>query len=676
LTTHGFTFTVDSAYDDANRRTKITYPDSSFVDREYTVRDQLETIEYTNTPAGGSLTSFETLAVVYDAGMRVTDRDSGNGVEAGYAYRDDNLTETITHTGVNNFSNGANGLDFTYDYDANKNKLQETITSPVAGYGFNSSADAVYDDEDRLTEWNRDDTNRDLEWDLSLVGDWDQFTVEGTGVSRTHAAAHELTAVGASSLSLDVKGNITQDTSKTNTHNYTWDFDNRMSFADVDGTAGDEIEYTYDALGRRVSKKFPQGEDTCTILFVHSGQQILAEYKWEAATREEDSIKQQQQERTVAIGVVTTNFAATVTLLRKYQYASYIDDRCVLVDLTALGAVAAGTEELFWQHANHLYSVAALTDANANLVERYTYDAYGNITILDPAGTTVRTVSSYGNPYTFTGRRLDDETGLYHYRARYYDSALGRFVSRDPIGYHDGMSLYRGYFVPNGMDPWGLYEVGNYDIGDGGVIITVNRGTGVVQDGYAGDPILKGGMDVEYDYDAGDVKVRNRIWSHGRESWLSKIWESGGVCNSVTGDERIGGKPDPDAGSTNVYVTAACPGRYKVRVCYWVGMKTTATSGGGSATLMTNETDDDIGQFHVGPAKRMDTSGANETCITVYANIGHADEIVRVFRYRPILTHSPGASGQTASGLNVRVTDIKGPLRQQLGRRSIDPVPL
>jgi RHS repeat-associated protein len=186
----------------------------------------------------------------------------------------------------------------------------------------------------------------------------------------------------------------------------------------------------------------------------------LAEYKWEAATREEAPFEQQQQEqRTVAIGVVTTNSAATVTLLRKYQYASYIDDRCVLVDLTALGAVAAGTEELFWQHANHLYSVAALTDAAANLVERYTYDAYGNLTILDPAGATVRTVSSYGNPYTFTGRRLDDETGLYHYRARYYDSELGRFVSRDSLGYVDGLSLYRGYFVPNGLDPFGLRNI-------------------------------------------------------------------------------------------------------------------------------------------------------------------------------------------------------------------------
>lgn len=43
----------------------------------------------------------------------------------------------------------------------------------------------------------------------------------------------------------------------------------------------------------------------------------------------------------------------------------------------------------------------------------------------------------------------------YYYRARYYDSRLGRFVSRDPIGYADGANLYRGYFVPCSIEPFG-----------------------------------------------------------------------------------------------------------------------------------------------------------------------------------------------------------------------------
>ena len=47
-----------------------------------------------------------------------------------------------------------------------------------------------------------------------------------------------------------------------------------------------------------------------------------------------------------------------------------------------------------------------------------------------------------GNPYMFTGRRFDLETGLYYYRARYYNPYIGRFLQTDPIGYSDGINWY------------------------------------------------------------------------------------------------------------------------------------------------------------------------------------------------------------------------------------------
>ncbi len=63
------------------------------------------------------------------------------------------------------------------------------------------------------------------------------------------------------------------------------------------------------------------------------------------------------------------------------------------------------------------------------------------------------------NPYTFTGRRFDPESGLYYYRARYYDAKLGRFLSRDPIGFEG--SEWNLYEYVKGMptrggDPYGL----------------------------------------------------------------------------------------------------------------------------------------------------------------------------------------------------------------------------
>jgi RHS repeat-associated protein len=64
--------------------------------------------------------------------------------------------------------------------------------------------------------------------------------------------------------------------------------------------------------------------------------------------------------------------------------------------------------------------------------------------------------SQIGNSLAFTGRQFDAESGLYHFRNRYYHSQMGLFASRDPVTYVDGLSLYSAYFAPNGVDPLGL----------------------------------------------------------------------------------------------------------------------------------------------------------------------------------------------------------------------------
>ena len=105
--------------------------------------------------------------------------------------------------------------------------------------------------------------------------------------------------------------------------------------------------------------------------------------------------------------------------------------------------------------------MALAAPVTGEAIERYAYHPYGRVMILDGAGITERTASLFDNPYTFTGRRLDPETGLYYYRARYYHPTLGRFLTRDPLGYVDGAGLYE--YVNAGplerVDPLGLAQL-------------------------------------------------------------------------------------------------------------------------------------------------------------------------------------------------------------------------
>ncbi len=90
------------------------------------------------------------------------------------------------------------------------------------------------------------------------------------------------------------------------------------------------------------------------------------------------------------------------------------------------------SNKMYYYHFDGLGSVIALSDVNNVIVERYSYDVFG-----EPNRT-----SDVNNPYMFTGRRYDPEADLYYYRARYYAYDIGRFLQPDPIGYDAGLNMY------------------------------------------------------------------------------------------------------------------------------------------------------------------------------------------------------------------------------------------
>src|SRR5881296_3659226 len=80
------------------------------------------------------------------------------------------------------------------------------------------------------------------------------------------------------------------------------------------------------------------------------------------------------------------------------------------------------------------------------------------------------------NSFAFTGREYDS-TGLYYYRARYYNPTLQRFISEDPIGFAGGDTNLYGYVWNNPIsfhDPLGLYTgVDDAIFAGGGLLVGV-----------------------------------------------------------------------------------------------------------------------------------------------------------------------------------------------------------
>ena len=108
----------------------------------------------------------------------------------------------------------------------------------------------------------------------------------------------------------------------------------------------------------------------------------------------------------------------------------------------------------------HLYNVIAVSDSTGAAVEHYEYADYGQPIDGATLAPIVGDPSSISNPYLFTGRRLDPESAFYYYRNRYMSAAHGRFISRDPARYTDGMNLYTyvGNSPTNFLDALGLVK--------------------------------------------------------------------------------------------------------------------------------------------------------------------------------------------------------------------------
>lgn len=265
--------------------------------------------------------------------------------------------------------------------------------------------------------------------------DWTSTTINGAAQARIHGPAHEiLTMDGAAvpnasaTLQHDTKGNITSDDRGTN---LAWDFDNMFETFGANSVLDlKDADYTYDAIGRRVSKAVRQPDASAkTTLFIHAGQQVTCEYAPASTTSNSD---------------------------RKYIYANYTDDPLLFVHTNAT------IDMKYYVHRNRQYSIYSVTDEAGLAMEYYGYSPNGAHETVSATGTVLGSSTVASHNLLFTGRNIDTESRLYYFRARMLSTQLGRFVGRDPIGFADGWNLSQNYFGMHGVDPTGT-EVPYYN---------------------------------------------------------------------------------------------------------------------------------------------------------------------------------------------------------------------
>ena len=135
--------------------------------------------------------------------------------------------------------------------------------------------------------------------------------------------------------------------------------------------------------------------------------------------------------------------------LRSQYLRGAVIDEVVVARHWSQDAVRRQTDLTF--HGDLLQSVLGVSDHNGAILENTRYAPFG-------AARTPPSTGTSPNPLRYTGRERDPDTGLYYYRARYYDPALGRFLSEDPLRFDSGdpnFYAYVGNNPLNGSDPTG-----------------------------------------------------------------------------------------------------------------------------------------------------------------------------------------------------------------------------
>ena len=417
---------------DLDRVNKITNPTGSTTNITYDRVGNITSYKHSLLPAA---TNFE-----YSASGMHKKTTAPYGVETNRTYDEKGRVSTVR------VKYGT--VEYVYHFEYNQlGKLAKKWTETINGTEFTTDEVFVYDDHGNITQISYANGKKDLftydivsrllsEKRLNADGTtefektytYDEFgnrltTAEGaTSKTYQYDEANQLISDGTTTFTYDEVGNMLSD------ENFDYTYTAANQIKEVKDKNGNVVaSYEYDSSGLRTKKTTPDGVEK----YVYFGGDL------EYITDQNDKIKY------------------SFTRDNNGTYVAFVDHTTT-------------TPTVYHYVLNYRGDVLALKKANGAVAVDYRYEAFGNL--VSSTGTTALgngKLLKEENPIRYASYYYDNETELYYIKARYYNSELGRFTTRDPI-YNINLYAYSENNPVKLADPDGLRPIEHEQIGGNG----------------------------------------------------------------------------------------------------------------------------------------------------------------------------------------------------------------
>lgn len=387
LTASNQNVTLTFTYDAMNRVTNVA--DSRFpaatayaydrVGRRTSMTDPYGAQTIYQYDAAGHLTGVQgpngkTTSFAYDAAGRRVRMSMGNGLTAEYRYDAAGELTAVAYFGGGRKGQAgfreplANVVD-QFAYTFDKAGNRLTMASPAGTRSW--QYDALYQ----------------VTGAASPGAPAESYTYDAAGnrtasgsQAMTYDSAGRLSSFGAAAYTYDKNGNTISRTNAQGATTYTYDGADRL--VGVGLPDGSKVTYKYDPLGRRIEKNAAG----VTTRYLYDNDNVLLEQ------------------------------AGSAPFSARYTYGPRVDEPLIVE--------SGGASYYYLADGNG--NIVDLTNGGGAVIQAYDLDSFGNLR------SSTGTSAAIQNPYLFAGRTFDSETGLYYFRARYYDPATGRFLTQDP----------------------------------------------------------------------------------------------------------------------------------------------------------------------------------------------------------------------------------------------------